>query len=193
MIWFTSDTHFGHARILELSNRPFTDVHHMNEMIIKWWNELVAPDDTVYHLGDVALGPITESMSCIKRLAGRKRLILGNHDRPFMVAHKGQKQVDKWTKFYLAAGFESIASEGAVAIDESPALLSHFPFEGDSHDGDRFTDIRLDDVGVPLIHGHTHSNGDPVTFSSNGTKQIHVGMDAWNFRPVSERQVRELL
>jgi calcineurin-like phosphoesterase family protein len=176
-----------------MSNRPFTDVHHMNEMIIKWWNELVAPDDTVYHLGDVALGPITESMSCIKRLAGRKRLILGNHDRPFMVAHKGQKQVDKWTKFYLAAGFESIASEGAVAIDESPALLSHFPFEGDSHDGDRFTDIRLDDVGVPLIHGHTHSNGDPVTFSSNGTKQIHVGMDAWNFRPVSERQVRELL
>ena len=40
-IWFTSDTHFGQQRTLNLSKRPFKGVREMNLSIIEKWNSLV--------------------------------------------------------------------------------------------------------------------------------------------------------
>lgn len=168
----------------------------MNEEIIRRWNETVGPDDTVYHLGDVALGPIRESLACIRRLNGHKILILGNHDRPFM--KKDKPAFDEWMDTYIKAGFEDIRFSDAHTIGDgktavSPVLLSHFPYDGDSHGEERYKQDRLKDVGVPLIHGHTHSSAHPVSKSKRGTVQVHVGMDAWNFMPVSEIEIGRLL
>lgn len=192
MIWFTSDTHFGHARILELSNRPFDSIEHMNDEIVKRWNEVVSPTDIVYHLGDVALGPIHESLENVKRLNGIKVLISGNHDRPFMVKSKGHLKVSEWIQVYENAGFFDVRRNDVLRELVAPVLMSHFPYDGDSHEGDRFKEDRLVDNGLPLIHGHTHRD-EVVTRSKRGTLQIHVGMDAWNFRPVSLDEVVRIL
>lgn len=192
MIWFTSDTHFGHRRIIELSNRPFKDITHMNEMIVRNWNKVVDHEDTVFHLGDVALGPIHDSLSYIRRLNGTKILVLGNHDRPFMVKEKGQEKVDEWTQVYRDNGFAEVAQHWAIFADGVAAHMSHFPYDGDSHDGDRFEDERLPDDGMILIHGHTHKD-EVVSRSKKGTLQIHVGVDAWDFRPVSLSQIKQVI
>ena len=34
-VWFTSDTHFGHAKIIEYCDRPFADVQEMNETLVE--------------------------------------------------------------------------------------------------------------------------------------------------------------
>ena len=74
-IWFTSDTHFGSSRALELSCRPFKSVEEMDWAMIQKWNDRVKPGDKVYHLGDFGeLWPL-------QYLNGDITLILGNYER----------------------------------------------------------------------------------------------------------------
>lgn len=86
-IWFISDTHFYHANILKFTGddgqliRPgFTSTEDMNERMIHNWNSVVKHGDHVWHLGDFAMGNKTIVERLIKRLNGRKRLTVGNHD-----------------------------------------------------------------------------------------------------------------
>ena len=48
--------------------------------VIRRWNEVVGPDDIVYHLGDVMLGNNEYGISCLKQLNGHIKIIPGNHD-----------------------------------------------------------------------------------------------------------------
>lgn len=190
-IFFTSDTHFGHARIIELCNRPWDSVDAMNEGIIERWNDTVAPADIVYHLGDVALGKIADSLPLVGRLNGLKIMVTGNHDRLFSTnkpAHRERFEIE-----YAKVFNGGIISEAGVLIDGTPPLrLSHFPYDGDSHGEDRHAEMRPVDNGDILIHGHTHGT-ERLTFSAKGTPQIHVGQDAWDYRPVSLDEIVALL
>lgn len=77
-IWFISDTHFGHASIVNKGHRPFTDVAAMDEAIAGAWCARVKAGDLIYHLGDVAWN--ARGLALFESLPGTKRLILGNHD-----------------------------------------------------------------------------------------------------------------
>ena len=79
MIYFTADTHFGHANIVKMCQRPYLDVDAMNEAMIAAWNERVQGNDTVYIIGDMFFR-CADPESILKRLKGKKRLIVGNHD-----------------------------------------------------------------------------------------------------------------
>lgn len=80
--FFTSDTHFNHANVIKYCARPFASVDEMNRVMIERWNAVVKPEDTVYHLGDFALGKASEWPVFLQQLNGiRKILIIGNHDR----------------------------------------------------------------------------------------------------------------
>jgi calcineurin-like phosphoesterase family protein len=186
-IWFSSDTHFGHENIIKYCDRPFKNVDHMNEVIIDNWNSVVSPGDTVYHLGDVALGQIDKSLACVSRLNGYKILILGNHDRPFM--RSGKADFLFWLKRYEEI-FDMVwhwMGNRTVLLNGQEFVVSHFPYTGDHTPTDRHMDARpLDDGITPLIHGHTHIADQHLTYSSKGTPQIHVGQDAHSFYPVSE-------
>lgn len=189
--WFTSDTHFGHANIVKFQpNRGTDDVNEMNEQIIAVWNALVAEDDEVFHLGDAALGPYAEWTNIFKRLNGHKILIIGNHDRIF--ADNSWKQQQKFITYYnrMFDDYYDNLPEFELA-DDTLVNLSHFPYDGDHFDGDRFTEYRLNDDGIVLLHGHTHSTK-IVSYSLAGTLQVHVGWDAWG-RPVSEQEIIELI
>lgn len=80
MTYFTSDTHFNHTNIIKYCARPFRDVGHMNRELIARWNARVKPEDTVYHLGDFAMGSRTRWPEFREVLNGSIVLVLGNHD-----------------------------------------------------------------------------------------------------------------
>jgi len=86
--WVTSDLHFGHKNIMTFcrqSRARFNlDLAYMNEAMVKEWNDLIAPEDTVYILGDVAFLPAPKATEYMMRLNGNKILVEGNHDRKLL-------------------------------------------------------------------------------------------------------------
>lgn len=82
--WVVSDTHFGHKGVCEFLNydgtkmRPWDDVQQMDEDMIQMWNDVVAPNDRVYHLGDVVIN--RKALPILAKLNGKKVLVKGNHD-----------------------------------------------------------------------------------------------------------------
>ena len=80
--FFTADSHFGHESVIRMSNRPFATVDEMTREMIARWNAVVAPGDTVWHLGDFAFKmPVDGARKIFDALNGRKRLVMGNHDK----------------------------------------------------------------------------------------------------------------
>lgn len=81
--WIGSDFHFGHTNIMKFcpdTRGHFRDVDHMNAEMIREWNQLVDPADTVYMLGDIAFTSADKAAGIVNSLNGRKILIKGNHD-----------------------------------------------------------------------------------------------------------------
>ena len=83
MIYFTADTHFGHYNVIRFCDRPFASAEEMDEAMIQNWNDRVTGNDTVYILGDMFFRS-TNAEEILKRLKGKKRLIVGNHDGSWM-------------------------------------------------------------------------------------------------------------
>lgn len=185
MRWFTSDLHVGHANVIVYAGRPFAAVGEMNAALVVLWNTVVAPEDDVWVLGDLAMGRIEESLPIASQLLGRKHLVVGNHDRPF----NGGKRLEDWTDRYLAEGGFVALHHGDVELEvgETPLRLCHFPYIGDSGDRDRYVDERPKDDGRWLLHGHVHER-----WRQRG-RMINVGVDAWAGQPVAENQILDLI
>jgi len=170
----------------------------MDWAIVDNWNKIVGDTDVVYHLGDLALGPSERWDEIMKSLNGYKIFVVGNHDRIFL----GEKprQREKWDEKYHEWFDEVVDNYRGLHLSNDVVVnLSHFPYDGDSHGGDRYREYRLEDRGTILIHGHTHAEYDKhgndarVSYSKAGTLQIHVGMDAWDYKVVSEDEVTRLI
>lgn len=79
-VFVTADTHFGHKNIckFEPTTRPFNSIEEHDVELVRRWNSVVKPKDTVWHLGDVLFG--RDSFETLGLLNGRKHLVMGNHD-----------------------------------------------------------------------------------------------------------------
>jgi calcineurin-like phosphoesterase family protein len=191
-VWFTSDLHLGHVRINELAGRPFASVEEADAELVRRWNERVRGDDTVFVLGDLAMGEFAASMRLAATLRGMKFLVPGNHDRVSSLYAGSERKKAEWAAAYRDAGFVVLREQEWITMpDGRRALLCHFPYTGDSHLEDRYADSRPADEGAWLLHGHTHSSyAAPATWQP---RQLHVGVDAWNFCPVPANEVSTLI
>lgn len=138
-IWVFSDPHFGHENILRFTRqdgsplRPgFSDIKDHDEKLIQWYNERVQQFDKVYFLGDVSFkGDVFNRI--MPRLQGKKRLILGNHDKFHM-----SEYIKYFEKIY-----ESWQPLRNVVFTHRPILLG---------DHDHHGKLTIN------VHGHTHHN-----------------------------------
>ena len=193
-IWFTSDTHFYHARVIEYCNRPYAYVEEMNEMLVLNWNAIVKPEDTVYVLGDFSLAfRAIELFS--SRLMGNKILIPGNHDfcHSYHKKSRNPENRAKWIAKYEEHGWKVLPEHNTISFKGLGEVnLAHLPYTNDG-------DVRLDEVqmghdkyakyrpindGKILLCGHVHEKW-KYRFLADGTLMINVGCDVWGLRPVN--------
>lgn len=127
MIFFTSDTHFGHKAIIDFCKRPYSSVEEMNEELVKNWNNTVSKGDTVYHLGDFAF----HNHNIFHKLNGKKHLIKGNHD----------------DKKVLELPWSSVQDYKVLQENRKKFVLFHCPI----------TDWEDMYKGSIHLHGHVHS------------------------------------
>lgn len=171
-VWFTSDWHIGHRFVAGL--RGFEDVTEHDQALCDNWADVVRKGDVVWMLGDLCLSKPTRALMLLQDLPGVKHLVLGNHD----LAHPMHRYSHKWQRQYFEA-FESVQMMARRRVNQIEVLLSHFPYSMDSGFESRYPQYRLPDEGRWLIHGHIHSS---ERFKGH---EIHVGVDAWNLKPVA--------
>ena len=177
--WFTSDLHVGHRRVAEI--RGFETVEAHDQTLAAKWRHAVGEQDLVWVLGDLAVGRPEAALELLADLPGRKRLVSGNHDP----VHPMHRDAPKWSQAY-AEVFEWVTPFQRVSVHGRRVMLSHFPYERDRYEV-RYLEYRLRDGGLPLLHGHTHSRERQVG------REVHVGVDAWDMRPVRDSEVVEQL
>ena len=167
-IHFTSDTHWGHANIIKYSSRPYADVEEMNEALIKNWNEVVKPTDTVWHLGDFAFMQFHKFKSVLWRLNGDIHFVRGNHD----------KMIDQNKVEILRQGkIKTIQDYAELKVGGKFIVLFHY--------GQRVWN--KSHHGSIHLYGHSHGSLPPHGLS------VDVGVDCQEitheYRPVSLAEV----
>lgn len=158
-IFFTADTHFGDAPLVERRRRIFDSVESHDEALIARWNATVSVEDEVWHIGDFAAGASREHCAAVfARLNGVKRLVRGNHDT--------NRVLDlPWSDPPVENARITVQDETGRAWR---LFLSHYPHR--SWPG-FWRETRH-------LYGHTHA------CLPDTSRACDVGADAWAYSPV---------
>lgn len=172
--WFWSDQHFGHKNIISLCDRPFGNLDEMHSGLVENFHTTVRRGDTVIWVGDVFFKcPGSEAEKIMDLLDGCIHVcVVGNHD-------VSEAQLVRW-------GFHFTCHSLTLEIAKQKVTVSHYPLRTYA-EGESYIERRIDDVGQFHIHGHTHSK------ERFRDRQIHVGVDAWGFKPVSISEIESYL
>jgi len=172
-IFFTSDQHYYHPRIIQYEQRPFNNVEEMNEAMIEKHNKKISKKDSVYFLGDFSFGTPEQTSKLLDRLNGNKHMVLGNHDKVIKTSSEVRNRF-AWVKDYYR-----------LMYNGHKIILFHYP-------------ISVYDCmhhGSYHCYGHIHSNKDnhhPI-IGNLGKNTYNVGVDVNNYEPVSFEEILNIL
>ena len=158
-IFYTSDTHFGHGGALGLYRRPFASVAAMNEGLVERWNATVGPDDVVWHLGDFAIRQPPAAVSGLLARLHGRKHLVAGNNDPLATT-----ELDGW---------ESVQPYAEITAEGVALVLCHYPFRSWRGMG----------KGSINLHGHCHGRLKPQP------RQFDVGVDVWEFRPVTLSEI----
>lgn len=169
MIFFSSDTHFFHKNVIQYCNRPFTDIEHMNKLLVINWNKKISPRDEVYFLGDFSFGNHEQTEDILKQLNGIKYLVRGNHDKKFN--DKFLLNFFKWVKDYFLLEI----NEPDILSKKQSIALFHYPLR-------TWEKIHY---GAWHLFGHSHGS-----MKLDIGKSLDVGVDCHNYEPISYDEIK---
>lgn len=154
----------------------------MNEVLIERRNSVVKKSSRVYNLGDVFLNcTLEQAMTVHKRMVGQNFLLEGNHDS---IAVEMMKKHAAWVWVKDRKRIDVQIPAGVMDLDQTKhkILLSHYAhltWHGSNK-------------GVWHLYGHSHSQLEGWKDKVLGNMlSFDVGVDCWDYYPVSLEQVIE--
>ena len=187
-IFFTSDWHIGHKKVLQLSDRPFKTVEEMAASLVRRYNATVPENGVCYFLGDMGLCKSSTIKEVVDQLNGTKVLVLGNHDKKINAMY--------------AMGFDVVMYGATITVGGQKVTMTHCPLlgvprentedmkgsiEGENWHGESRENRKIftcTDEGQFHLHGHIHSPNGGKSQKILG-RQFDVGVDANSYTPVS--------
>lgn len=144
----------------------------MNDTLIHNWNAYVTDYDEIYILGDFLYkGNGSDANKILRRLAGKKYLIRGNHDK-FLDDPEFDTSLFEWVRSYYELEYQ-----------KQKFVLFHYPileWQGFFRD-------------TIHLYGHVHNSGkDPEQrkrLEILGSRAINVGVDVNDFYPISIKSI----
>jgi calcineurin-like phosphoesterase family protein len=178
---FLSDTHFGHANIINYCSRPFTypDIEEMDLTMLSAMQDADAAGKTIIHAGDFVFRPTTlESVGW--RPKGDHIILLGNHDKH---ANKDGKYRKLYREFFGTIEGHSDTWRTnflSITVDGEPIMISHEPQQ----------QLMWHKYN---LYGHHHSNMvlRPVQFLPTydwlfkSNRHFNISVELTNYKPVS--------
>lgn len=188
-IFYTTDIHIGHSFVARTRGffkearkpvpwAPEPDISAHDAWLADLWDSTIKENDVVYVVGDISINGGQHALDWVGARPGHKVLISGNHDPVHPADYRSFRRVfRRWLDY-----FDIITPYSVQKLVNTKFIVSHFPYSGTGSEGhgveERYTQYRMPDLGMPLVHGHTH--GPEVRHTSDkGTPQLHVGIDAW--------------
>ena len=135
----------------------------MDEVMLAKWNAKVKDSDRVFILGDLFFRARAPE-STLRRLKGRKTLILGNHDA-------------SWAgKVELSRYFESVHTMLETTDGEHTITLCHYPMMTFNHC-----------MKAYMLHGHIHgnTNADYWPYLQSHDRILNASVEINNYEPVT--------
>ncbi|HEX2116954.1 MAG TPA: metallophosphoesterase family protein [Alphaproteobacteria bacterium] len=157
--FFTSDTHFGDAYVIVRSRRPFASAAAMDAALVARWNEIVGPRDDVWHLGDFAAKMPETAL---------ERLLASLAGRKHLIVGNNDPPATQ-----RLSGWASVQHYAELNVEGKHLVLCHYPFR-------TWNGIYK---GAWNLHGHSHGQLKKMT------RQVDVGVDVWDYRPVALPQL----
>lgn len=187
-VWFTADTHFGHANIIKYCQRPFLSQAEMNRCaedprgrwqvsantvqrhdqgLLDAINSRVQPEDEFWILGDFCWGKIPEARGYLDRINCKNvKLVWGNHD------HR-----------VVGEMFQQAIEQGSISVEGQAIWLNHYPM--------RSWDRRFH--GSWQLYGHVHNRMTEEDQSNPSLLTKDVGVDACGYAPISFRELKQYM
>lgn len=171
--FFTSDLHLNHCNILKYSNRPFSSIERMNEVLINNINMRAKEDDVLFHIGDFicygnekgTIGTKVKPEEFLEKIKCKVIFIEGNHDKNNKV------------KTHLSGGVVNIPIVGRATVSHYPSNDFHCPFT-----------FNKEILNYHLC-GHVHDLWKHYFDKDKNVLNINVGIDVWNYQIVSEQEI----
>ena len=166
-VFFSSDLHLGHHKILTLGKgRPFIHTDEMAETILDRFNSKIKSSDTLYLLGDVGWHSYDWSQWLSRLKTKQIHLIRGNHDHSESIKRASHL-------------FRSVSDLKEIKIGGYPSIvLCHYPMRYWHHCYN----------GTYHLFGHVHNQLD-----SDWGRSMDVGVDTNNFYPWVLEEVHQIL
>ena len=155
MRYFTSDTHFGDTRILRAAKRPFQTIAEHDAHLVARWQATVRPDDEIWHQGDVAPRHKADRLGALLAALPGTKHLITGNND------------DAVTRTHPA--WASVRDYAELDEGERRCVLCHYALRTWNGMG----------RGALDLHGHSHAMLKPLT------RQFDVGVDAWDYAPVT--------
>ena len=160
--WFTADHHFNHEHILRYTNRPFKSIGEHDYRLIQLWNDRVKIDDVVFYLGDF----------CFRETKERNAQYYLNQLNGQKIFISGNHDNNN--------GLRTCIQDIRIYLGGKNILLVHNPNEST--------------FGFDLcLVGHLHNRWKfkTMTFEKYRWDVVNIGVDQWNYRPVTINEILE--